>query len=138
MDTTWYAVNEALMNKAKNARLFAMVAMILSGIYLIEGILSIVLQLIPIPFLGLIFFFMSLVIEFVLVVAIIVFTIMALVNIVSVEKSLKTVLDSDEKEKVKSINNLAKIFVIVAIVVTFLVFIPISLLNIVELFLSIF
>ena len=138
MDTTWYAVDEALMNKAKNARLFAMVAMILSGVYLIEGILSIVLQLIPIPFLGLIFFFMSLVIEFVLVVAIIVFTIMALVNTVSVGKSLKTVLDSDEKEKVKSINNLAKIFVVVAIVVTFLVFIPISLLNIVELGLSIF
>ncbi len=137
MDTTDFIIDERLKQKAKSARLFSIISLALAGVYLLEGILSLLLSLFPIPFLGLVLFVALLVVEFCLFSAIVVFLILSFVRIGSTKKDLFSIPESIEKKELESIVSMSTVLTWISFGVTVLIFIVMSILNILELILSI-
>ena len=129
-------VYEVSKKKAKSAITFAIAAMVTSVLYLIEGLASLALSVIPIPVFGFIIFIASIVIEFCLVAAIIVLIIMSFVNIGAAEKEMHLLTEEAEKDSITSLTKTSKILTFISIGLSVLVFVPVSVLNIIELILS--
>ena len=135
MDTV-YLMDTQTRERAKNAKILSIVALVLTGAYVIEGIFSVIFALIPIPIIG---FFISViltVVEFCLLIGTIVFIVCALVKTLKIKKELCAVADCQELKEAKADVRLAEILSYVAIGVTSVAFCVISVLNLLELILS--
>lgn len=136
MDDVQYLADELTVEKAKTVRTLSIVATALTGAYLLEGILSLIIALIPIPFLGFLISVVLSILEFALLVASIVFVIIALVRSVSMVKKLKELPDNEEKEQALKYAKLARLLSIISAISVGVLCIAFTILNIVELVLS--
>ena len=135
MDTI-YIMDEQTKERAKSAKLLSILALVLSGAYVLEGIFSVIFALIPIPILG---FFISIVltvVEFCLLIGTIVFIVCAFVKCGKLKKELYQIADCPEVKEAKANIKLANILTYVATGITAVAFCVLSVLNIVELILS--
>ena len=136
MDTL-YLMDAQTRERAKNAKIISIVALVFSGVYVIEGIFSVVFSIIPIPIIG---FFISVVltvVEFCLLIGSIIFMSCALIKSLKIKKELVTIADCQELKEAKADAKLAQILSYVSIGITAVAFCVLSVLNIIELVLSI-
>lgn len=131
-----YLADETTIKKSKSIRILSIVALSLSGAYLLLGIFSTVLAVIPLPFLGLLIWFVLSAIEFVLLVAAVTVGIIALVQSIKHFKAVNACSESAEKDEAFGYIKLARTLSIISVIATGCSWILISILNVLEFFLS--
>ncbi|MBQ8850681.1 MAG: hypothetical protein IJ011_10150 [Clostridia bacterium] len=136
MDNVQYLADELTMAKAKTTRTLATVALVLSGVYVLEGFGSILFALLPIPIIGFIISFILSVIEFALLVSSAVCGIIALVRACKLVKEIDALPDSEEKQSAFSVAKTARLLSIISVCVTGGACLVLAFLNIIELILS--
>ena len=92
-----YLADKSTVDQAKAIRKLSITALIIAGAYLLEGTFSVLFALIPIPILGFLISMVLSLIEFGLLIASVIFGIMALVRSCKQVKQLTALPDNEEK-----------------------------------------
>ena len=137
-----YDVTEAIQQRAKSAKVFSLVAMIVSCalFLLLVGTFAFAMVF---PSMGIFailtlpFSITTAVLEVILMIGAIVLNIIALVNTIKQQKEFKLYLDGPEKDALQATVNISKIFTFIGVGVAALALILILPLNILEFVLSI-
>ena len=137
-----YEVSEVIIERAKNARNFALISMIVSCalLFLLVGTLSfsvmfpssLVLAVITLPI-----SIVGAIIEFILMIGAIILNIIALMNSIKQQKEFKLYVDGPEKDALEKAVKLGKIFTYIGVGVAALALVSIIPLNLMEFVLSI-
>ena len=137
MNTEYYVIDKDLMKQAKASRIFSIIATSLAVGLFFEACISVLLSLIPIPIFGVVIFIVSWVTEFCLSIGIIVCNAFATHIRNDTLCELSTFDDPLGKRDIKSVIKWSKILTWISNVLLGITFIPICILNIIELILSI-
>lgn len=133
-----YLADKATVDQAKAIRKLSITALIIAGAYLLEGMFSVLFALIPIPILGFLISMVLSLIEFGLLIASVIFGIMALVRSCKQVKQLTALPDNEEKAEALGYVKLARTLSTIAVILTGASFLILSVLNVFEFFLSLF